>query len=549
MKRNLVASLLAVSLCFGCAVPASAANLSFSDVPASHWAAEYIQTAAENGWVNGVGNDRFAPETQVAGVDFITMLTRMLYPEEVAAASSTGPWYAPYQSVANNHHLLSSQDLDLNSNVELPLNRQEMAFILAQAVADYSIAVDTQKIYAALERIPDWDIIPPAYQYSVGLTYELGLLSGVDSTGKFASRQYMTRSEAAAVLCRLNTVLAGAVPGQGDSGASVPDPGTSTDVKIGQVIVDPYPNGYSVEYIPSTGIWTGEREDRFFGFQVNSVEDIKAAFASVMDRYPKSLTFFSSKALDFDASALCAPYELSHGLHPRVKGICYDYYEAVPKSLDSPYRHAAGEYYEYRIDLHYGAAGIVRMYNEGVIDTLPNLSDFLASNTPADYTPLLNAVREIEAQYGVTASSSDYDKVYAIYQYVTSNIKYDYYMASLDGMDLVHYVESAPYPSEINFALMNKKGVCFDYSLLFQALCCTFDINCYYANGYAGGGSHAWNIVEVDGVYYQADPTWDAGKSPDQYRYFLISDQTMGRDHHPSETPLYDLPACPSDYF
>lgn len=188
------------------------------------------------------------------------------------------------------------------------------------------------------------------------------------------------------------------------------------------------------------------------------------------------------------------------------------------------------------------------MYNEGIIDMLPNRADILASDTTADYAPLLNAMREIKAQYGITPVSSDYDKVSAIYQYVTSNIRYDYYMASLSGTDLVNYLQSVPYPSGINFALTNKKAVCFDYALLFQALCCTFDINCYYADGSAGGGPHAWNIVEVDGAHYQADPTWDAGKHPSQYRYFLISDRTMERDHRPSETPVYNLPACPNNY-
>lgn len=553
MKRNMVASLLAITLCFGCTAPASAAELSFSDVSTTHWAVDYIQTAARNGWVNGIGGDRFAPETQVTGSDFIAMLTRMLYPDEVATTGSTGAWYAPYQTVANNHHLLSDQNLNLNSKMTLPLNRQEMSFILARAAEDRSLTVEVKKIYAAQETIPDLGSIPAAYQYSVGLAYELGLLSGVDGSGTFAGTQYMTRSQAAAVLCRLYTVLSGEealpnTPEQGDSGVSASGTGTNTEVKIGQVVVEPYFGGYSIHYVPSSGIWTGEREDRAFGFQVESMDDMKAALASVMDRYPKSLTFFSERELDFDASALCEPYELSHGLYSRVKGACYDYYDAVPKSLDNPYKSAAGDYYEYRLDLHYGAAGIVRMYNEGIIDTLPDRADILASDTTADYTPLLNATQEIKAQYGITDVSSGYDKVYAIYQYVTSNIRYDYYMASLDGMDLSNYLQSVPYPWEINFALTNKKGTCFDYALLFQALCCTLDINCYYVDGSAGGDLHAWNIVEVDGAYYQADTTWDAGKQPDQYRYFLVSDQTLGRDHRPSESPIYNLPSCPNDY-
>ena len=79
-------------------------------------------------------------------------------------------------------------------------------------------------------------------------------------------------------------------------------------------------------------------------------------------------------------------------------------------------------------------------------------------------------------------------------------------MASLSGMDRINYSDGVPYPTEVNFALTYKKGVCFNYSLLFKELCCAFGVNCYYAGGTAGG-LHAWNIVEVDGTYYQVDPT------------------------------------------
>ena len=122
-------------------------------------------------------------------------------------------------------------------------------------------------------------------------------------------------------------------------------------------------------------------------------------------------------------------------------------------------------------------------------------------------------------------------------------------MASLSGIDLVNYLQSVPYPVEVNFALTYKKGVCFDYSILFQELCCALGINCYYATGDTAGVPHAWNIVEIDGVFYQVDPTWAAGKHPEQYQYFLVSDHTMQQDHTlDMKNFLYHLPSCPFDY-
>lgn len=551
MKRMITALTLAASICLGISVPVSAINTPFQDVPSSHWAVEYIQTAAQNGWVSGDENHKFHPEQPVTGAEFITMVTQMLYPTEIQAGSAGGAWYHPYQTVANRHHLLSNPNANLNYKMFDALNRYEMAFILAQAMEDLQLATDDTQGTAS--KIPDYNMIPEAFQSSVKQVYHAGVMSGVDAAGRFSGWQNMTRAQAAVVLCQLQNLQSnsGQPPISQDQDKDDASPSglqPEGQVTIGQVIVEPYEGGAAIHYIPSSGIWTGERGDRTYGFVVDSIADIQAVFAEMMDHYPKSLTFFSTKALDFDPAAICEPYEFSHGLLPRVKGICYDYYECVPVSLDSPYRKSSGEYYEYRMDLHYGAAGMVKMYREGILHELPNQEDFLGSSRYADYEPLLNAVEEIEAQYGITTASRDYDKVSAIYQYVTSNIKYDHYMASLSGMDRINYSDGVPYPTEVNFALTYKKGVCFNYSLLFKELCCAFGVNCYYAGGTAGG-PHAWNIVEVDGTYYQVDPTWDAGKRPEQYRYFLISDRTMARDHT-LDTPdyLYRLPSCPFDY-
>lgn len=550
MKRMVTTLALVGSICLGISVPVSAINSPFPDVPASHWAIEYIQTASKNGWVSGDENHRFHPEQPVTGAELITMVTQMLYSDEIQAGASGDVWYRPYQAAANRHHLLSNSELDLNNKMSAALNRQELAFILAQTIKDLHFAPDTS--LDAQNRIPDLAAIPAALQPSVKLVYQSGIMTGINSMGTFAGRQNMTRAQAAVVLCQLQKLHSDADLSQDDqnkdgAGQSGSQPGTQ--VTIGQVIVEPYNGGQSIHYVPSSGIWTGERGDRAYGFVVHSVADIKAAFADVMDRYPKSLTFFSTQELDFDPSALCEPYELSHGLLSRVKGTCYDYYDCVPVSQGNPYKSSAGEYYEYHLNLHYGAAGIIQMYQKGILQELPNQKDALGSNKYADYGLLLDAVENIQAQYGITRASGDYDKVYAIYQYVTSNIRYDYYMASLSGADLVSYLQSVPYPEEINFALTYKKGICFDYALLFQELCCAFGVNCYYASGTANGGEHAWNIVEVDGAYYQADTTWDAGKRPEQYRYFLISDGTIQRDHRLNITDsLYHLPSCPADY-
>lgn len=53
-------------------------TVTFSDVPAAHWAYEEISTAATYGWVTGVGGGLFAPDRLITRAEAATMVNRML---------------------------------------------------------------------------------------------------------------------------------------------------------------------------------------------------------------------------------------------------------------------------------------------------------------------------------------------------------------------------------------------------------------------------------------------------------------------------------------
>ena len=108
-------------------------------------------------------------------------------------------------------------------------------------------------------------------------------------------------------------------------------------------------------------------------------------------------------------------------------------------------------------------------------------------------------------------------------------------------------------------ALVEGKAVCAGYSRALQQVLLTLNIPCYYVAGDAQGqdylgtgwGSHAWNIVGVDGSFYNVDITWAdygvMGGSGVFYRYFDVSDEDMSSDHvRSSESQV--LPECASSF-
>jgi hypothetical protein len=92
--------------------------------------------------------------------------------------------------------------------------------------------------------------------------------------------------------------------------------------------------------------------------------------------------------------------------------------------------------------------------------------------------------------------------------------------------------------------LIEGSGVCDGYAYAFWLLCNLAGINCIRVSGDAtdedgNTEAHAWNKVQVDGLWYNVDVTWDDpvfyynGVLTDTIRteYFLISDEVISADH------------------
>lgn len=100
-----------------------------------------------------------------------------------------------------------------------------------------------------------------------------------------------------------------------------------------------------------------------------------------------------------------------------------------------------------------------------------------------------------------------------MYDYICANVSYDY---TTPGT-LKHTAYAA---------MINGSAVCQGYATLMYRMLMQLGIGCRLIPS----NIHAWNIVELNGLYYNVDSTWDAGSAPGQHRYFLLSDGSFS-DH------------------
>lgn len=108
-------------------------------------------------------------------------------------------------------------------------------------------------------------------------------------------------------------------------------------------------------------------------------------------------------------------------------------------------------------------------------------------------------------------------------------------------LDRIEYNLRAPLNQTAYSALVNGQTVCAGYARAFQYLMGQLGVPCYYCTGYAGQ-NHAWNIIKLDGEFYNVDTTWN-DTDPNTYNYFNKTDLIFSRTHMREELSVY-LPPC-----
>ena len=125
-----------------------------------------------------------------------------------------------------------------------------------------------------------------------------------------------------------------------------------------------------------------------------------------------------------------------------------------------------------------------------------------------------------------------------IHDYICENTEYD---------------ASGPYNQSAYSVLVLHESVCAGYTRAFQYLMQRLGVTCYYVTGRTDGmggsdsdGSHSWNMVAIDGEFYNIDCLWDDTASEAYgsmiYPFFNVTDE--GLVYHARIEMAYYLPSC-----
>ncbi|MBD5161739.1 MAG: S-layer homology domain-containing protein [Oscillibacter sp.] len=211
--RKILSLLTALVMTLALAVPALAAD-GFSDVSESHWAYNDIMTCAAQGIITGYEDGTFRPEDEVSTVQFLAMMTRTFYADELSrfAADGDTPWYTFYVILAEDVGMSKG----LSSIDDNPMNRYEMAMALSSTMSAFSKQATSVQIRNASTQIKDWSTISKSYTTyanAVANCYAKEIITGM-SDGTFSGDSNMNRAQACAVIVRMMNLINGSAPAQ-----------------------------------------------------------------------------------------------------------------------------------------------------------------------------------------------------------------------------------------------------------------------------------------------------------------------------------------------
>ncbi len=179
----------------------------FTDVEPLADYAEAIRFVYENGYVDGVSETEFAPETAMTRADLVTALGKMIgvdttyYMNAVFTDVAADAAYAPYAAWAVDAKLLSAKE-DGSFGVNDSMTIEQAAAVLAQFAAYVGLSTDSE---IALDDYTDADTIAESARAAMKWIVESGIYAGENDT--LAPQTDVSRALIAEMLYRFSALV------------------------------------------------------------------------------------------------------------------------------------------------------------------------------------------------------------------------------------------------------------------------------------------------------------------------------------------------------
>lgn len=222
-----------------------------------------------------------------------------------------------------------------------------------------------------------------------------------------------------------------------------------------------------------------------------------------------------------------APYSVSAYTDEEVMGYLYQQMKMRVERVDiskyrldaSSVRNLFGSVLNENPDLYYVGRGYSYAVNDGYVSQLV----FTYSDAYDDALFYSEVGKALAAAGGCT---SDLQKAIVLHDWLTVNCEYDYENYEAGTLSEESYSAYGVF--------VNRTAVCQGYALAYKYLLNQVGIDCYMVTSDAM--NHAWNMIKLNGQYYQVDVTWDdpvmdvIGRS--FHWYMFLSDAAFQGEHH-----------------
>lgn len=270
--------------------------------------------------------------------------------------------------------------------------------------------------------------------------------------------------------------------------------------------------------------WHSRRERTFSGIVISNREEIVASMREGLREHSRQIT------IQFTAhnESMEAIRELAEGL--------------IEEALEDTDHPSEGDYIRfqyggYELGLNSDREGKQHAYR---IRLVP---DYYTS--VAQEEAVTEEVERVLASFHFDQDTSEYERVRTIYDYVYRTVAYDEVHKNKEQ----NHLKTTAYS-----ALIYKTAVCQGYSVLLYRLLKEAGIGVRVVTGTASLNGkeelHAWNIVRIDGYYYNLDATWD--RALETEAYFLKCDAGFSDhirdDRYRTEEFYSRYPMADTDY-